>query len=110
MKSEVMDEAMSNVLNQLSAAMDHLKQERNMSVRESRRQEQLRTAQADSGLSSQVDALVRSIVEQVEDAAQCRCYRCRLHSCYRQDESKCLDNGICSAAFQDCWQLCDYRL
>ncbi|MDP1947377.1 MAG: anti-phage ZorAB system protein ZorA [Nitrospirota bacterium] len=66
---QVMDEAMSNVLTQLSTAMEHLKHERNISAQEeSDRQEQtkIRTTELVGGLSGQVEALVRSIAEQVE--------------------------------------------
>ena len=66
---QVMDEAMSNVLTKLSTAMEHLKHERNVSAQEeSGRQEQLknRTTELVGGLSGQVDALIRSVAEQVE--------------------------------------------
>lgn len=66
---QIMDEAMSNVLTQLSSAMEHLDHERKVSAQEEvGRQEQLkiRTTELVGGLSSQVDTLVRSIAEQVE--------------------------------------------
>ncbi|HRB15131.1 MAG TPA: anti-phage ZorAB system protein ZorA [Nitrospira sp.] len=65
----IMDETMSNVLIQLSTAMEHLKHERNASVKEeSGRQEQLknRTTELVGGLSSQLDTLLRSVAEQVK--------------------------------------------
>ena len=66
---QVMDETMSKVLTQLSSAMEHMERERTVSAQEeSGRQEQLknRTTELVGGLSGQVDALVRSIAEQVE--------------------------------------------
>lgn len=66
---QVMDEAMSSVLAQLSAAMEHLKQERHEAAREeSGRQQELtaRTSQLVGGLSEQVDTLIKSVVDQVE--------------------------------------------
>lgn len=66
---QVMDEAMSNVLTQLSTAMEHLKHERKVFAQEeSDRQEQtkIRTTELVGGLSGQVDALVRAAAEQVE--------------------------------------------
>lgn len=66
---QVMDQAMSSVLTQLTTAMEHLDRERKDSAQEeSARQEQLnnRTTELVGGLSGQVDALLRSIAEQVE--------------------------------------------
>lgn len=67
---QVMDETMSSVLAQLGAAMEHLKQERQEATREDAgRQQQLnaRTSELVGGLSEQVNTLIKSVVEQVEE-------------------------------------------
>jgi hypothetical protein len=66
---QVMDEAMTKVLAQLSAAMEHLKHERHAAVQEEAgRQQELkeRTAALVGGLSGQVEALVKSVSDQVQ--------------------------------------------
>lgn len=66
---QIMDEAMSNVLMQLSTAMEHLRHARTVSAQEEAdRQKELakHTGELVGSLSSQMDTLLLSVAEQVE--------------------------------------------
>lgn len=70
---QAMDEAVSAVLARMGEAMDNLRRERDAAAnQESSRQEQLkeRTTELVGGLSGQVEALLKSVAEQVEKTQQ----------------------------------------